>query len=37
MKGYYIRKWVIPKKKQNLKIMKMYSEKMIRNYIEVNF
>lgn len=34
MKGYYVRKWLIPKKKQILKLINAYVDRLIRNFVE---
>ncbi|KAL4495566.1 hypothetical protein ABPG72_020307 [Tetrahymena utriculariae] len=34
MKGYHVRKYVIPRKKANINIMKNYIDKLIKNYVE---
>jgi len=35
MRGYYVRKKLIPKKRIDTKIIETYTDKLIKNYIEV--
>ena len=37
MRGYYVRKFKIPRKKADLKILESYVDRFIKHYIEVDY